>query len=68
MSLAWTTCNSEPVFWASSIDALAANFASSEPSVASKIFVGKMLISFSFRAWLLELVSRDHTARPLTVV
>src|ERR671920_1363972 len=44
-----TTCNSESVFWASSTALRAARSASSEPSVASRILVGKMLIaSLSF--------------------
>src|ERR687886_1885665 len=44
MSLACTTCNSEPVLPARSTAALAAKAASSEPSMASKIFAGKTLI------------------------
>src|SRR5215217_4731627 len=44
-----TTCNSESVFWASSTALRAARSASSEPSVASRILVGKMFIaSLSF--------------------
>src|SRR5215217_2600961 len=40
----WTTCSSEPVFSHSSTAASAARDASSEPSIASTTFVGKMLI------------------------
>src|SRR5215212_3270043 len=44
-----TTCNSESVFWASSTALRAGRSASSEPSVACRILVGKMLIaSLSF--------------------
>src|ERR671911_544484 len=44
-----TTCNAESVFSAMSTALRAANSASSEPSVASRILVGKMLIaSLSF--------------------
>src|SRR3712207_7542025 len=39
--------NSEPVCWAMSAAVLAAKIASSDPSVASRIFVGKMLICSS---------------------
>src|ERR671920_2300538 len=52
-----TTCNSESVFWASSTALRAARSASSEPSVASRILVGKMLIaSLSFPV---DVPSRD---------
>src|SRR5829696_3015897 len=61
-----TTCSSEPVVLASSIAALVASSASLEPSVASKIFVGKMLIfssCYSNRA--LERGRRELVGRPL---
>src|SRR5215207_10800523 len=45
---ACTTCSSEPVFSAMSTAARRANSASSEPSVASRIFVGKMFIYLPF--------------------
>src|SRR5215208_1919159 len=40
----WTTCNSAPVSLARPMATRAANIASSEPSVASRIFAGKSLI------------------------
>ena len=39
-----TTCSSEPVVLARSAAVVAAGAATSEPSVASRIFVGNMLI------------------------
>src|SRR5919112_5441829 len=41
-----TTCSSELVFSARSAAVVAANWASSEPSVARRIVLGKMLIGF----------------------
>ncbi len=42
---AWMICNSESVLLDSSTAVWVAKSASAEPSVASRIFVGKMLIS-----------------------
>src|SRR5215207_6840787 len=41
----YATCNSELVLWAISAAVVSARLASLEPSVASRIFVGNMLIS-----------------------
>src|SRR5215212_8695572 len=41
----YATCNSELVLWAKSAAVVRARRASLEPSVASRIFVGNMLIS-----------------------
>src|SRR5215203_4316379 len=41
----YATCNSELVLWAISAAVVRARLASLEPSVASRIFVGNMLIS-----------------------
>src|SRR5215212_8349980 len=51
--LACTICSSDPVFWAISAAVLAAKVASSELSVASKIFVGKILMCAPFLTPLL---------------
>src|SRR3712207_8617593 len=42
----WTRCNSESVLFARSAAVVRANSASLEPSVATRILVGKMLIGY----------------------
>src|SRR5919107_2022269 len=56
-------CTSEPVFLESSAAACAARRASSEPSVARRIFVGKMLIRVT-SFLLLRLFPEHHDAMP----
>src|ERR687897_1489306 len=52
----WTTCSSESVFWDTSTAASVAEDASSEPSVANRILVGKMLIVCASSLCVLPLV------------
>src|SRR5215204_6700707 len=57
---AYTTCSSEPVFSTSSMAVREARSASSEPSVASRTFVGNTLMLYL----LLALASHSETEQP----
>src|SRR5215203_1825161 len=59
---AYTTCSSEPVFSTRSMAVRAASSASSEPSVASRTFVGNTLMLYLLLAP--RLPQRDRTAPP----